>query len=77
MMKYWRNLTNCKYETYLPNSCSNDAALPGTDAVWLFPIGTICSDDSVWAYGISLLSEPEDGGNVGVWRFGFVVPTYI
>ena len=44
--------------------CSDVAAVLGTDAVWLFPIGAICSDDSVWTYGLSLLSETEDGGNV-------------
>lgn len=31
-------------ETGLSHSCNNDAALLGTDAVWIFPVRAICGD---------------------------------
>ena len=36
-----------KYETGLSHSRSVDAALSGSDAVWVFPVGAVCGDGGV------------------------------
>ena len=71
------NITTIIYETYLPFSCSPVAALPGTNAVWIFPIGAICGDGGIWLDGISILSKSENNSDVGVWHFGITVSTNI
>ena len=74
-----RELLNLKLEdeTGLSHSCSIDAAVSRPDALRLFPVRAVCGYGGVWVYGVSLLSEPEDGGYMGVWHIGIAVPTYI
>jgi len=43
------------YETGISHSCSYDAAVFSTNAIWIFPIGEVCSDGRVWSDGLSLL----------------------
>ena len=46
-----------KDETGISHSCSLDAAVPCTDAVWVFPVSAVCGDGGVWHHGVSLLRE--------------------
>lgn len=42
-------------ETGLSNSCSIDAAMLGTDAIWVFPVGAVCGDGGIRFDGIPVL----------------------
>lgn len=65
------------HETSLSRSRSTHAALPGSDAVWLFPVGKAIVDDSVCSYGFSLLSGAEGVVGLYAWRSGSALPAIL
>ena len=52
-----RELLNLKLEdeTGLSHSCSIDAAVLGTDAIWVFPVGAVCGDGGIRSDGVPVL----------------------
>ena len=67
----------CDNETGLSHSCSPDAVVSGSDAVWVFPAGAVCGDGGVWHHGVSVLPDKQGGSIVCVWRAGFAISTDI
>lgn len=60
-------------ETDIPYSYSNDAALFGSNAVWVLYASAVRGDGGIWRDGLSLLSESEDGSGMGAGIVSFAV----
>ena len=74
-----RDLLNLKLddETGLSHSRCLDAAVPRSDAVWLFPAGAVCDDGGFWHHGISVLHKAEGDSGGGVRCAGAAVPAHL
>lgn len=66
-----------EYEKGLSDYCGSDAALFGSDAIRVFPVGEVLINTGVWCDGVPLLSGAEGVAGLYVWYFGSAVPAVL
>lgn len=65
------------HETFRPISFCHIAALSGSDAIRVFPVGEVLGDAGVWRDGVPILSGAEGVAGLYLWYFGTAVPAVL
>ena len=62
-----------EYEKGISYNCSDDVALPGSNAIWLFPVGKILVYTVFWSNGIPLLQGTEGVDDIYMRNIGIII----
>ena len=62
-----------EYEKGISYNCSDDVALPGSNAIWLFPVGKILVYTVFGSNGIPLLQGAKGVVDIYMWHISIVV----
>ena len=60
-------------EKGISNFSSDDAAMFGTHAIWIFPVGEILFYTGVWSDGVPILPGEEGMAGLFLWNFGIAL----